>query len=217
MHFRERTEVETACGHCYRKGQVRTETMEENTLMLQYLFNGFSMTFRFDLAQECLHKAQDFGGLLLIATASGNKDMIGKLATSGVEAGQNNVAFMSRYIMGDTKECLDLLINTGRLPEAAFFARTHLPARLPEVVAKWKEQVGQVSEKASKSLADPEGYPNLFPNFDIGASDMDAGDADDEVAAEQVAAEPVDAPPIDDGDDDVDILEEEIDNLKVGS
>ena len=27
---------------------------------------------QFDMAQECLHKAQDFGGLLLLATASGN-------------------------------------------------------------------------------------------------------------------------------------------------
>ena len=26
---------------------------------------------RFDLAQDCLHRAQDFGGLLLLATASG--------------------------------------------------------------------------------------------------------------------------------------------------
>jgi coatomer subunit beta' len=26
---------------------------------------------QFELAQECLHKAQDFGGLLLLATASG--------------------------------------------------------------------------------------------------------------------------------------------------
>ncbi len=134
--------------------------------------------------------------------------MIDKLATTGVEAGQNNVAFMSRYIMGGTKECLDLLINTGRLPEAAFFARTHLPARLPEVVAKWKEQVAQVSEKASKSLADPEGYPNLFPNFEIGAVDVDGDEVD---------AKPVAAPPVDDVDDDVDILGEDIDNLKVES
>ena len=27
----------------------------------------------FVLAQECLHRAQDFGGLLLLATSSGNK------------------------------------------------------------------------------------------------------------------------------------------------
>jgi len=27
---------------------------------------------KFGLAQECLHKAQDFGGLLLLATSAGN-------------------------------------------------------------------------------------------------------------------------------------------------
>ncbi len=84
---------------------------------------------RFDMAQDCLHRAQDFGGLLLLATSSGNRDMIGKLATSGADTGQNNVAFMSHYIRGDVAACLDLLVATGRLPEAAFFARTHLPAR----------------------------------------------------------------------------------------
>ncbi len=39
---------------------------------------------RFDLAQECLHKAQDFGGLLLLATSSGedlNKALVEALQT----------------------------------------------------------------------------------------------------------------------------------------
>ena len=28
------------------------------------------------------------------------------------------------------EECLELLINTGRIPEAAFFARTYLPSQI---------------------------------------------------------------------------------------
>lgn len=27
-------------------------------------------------------------------------------------------------------ECLELLVNTGRMPEAAFFARTYLPSQI---------------------------------------------------------------------------------------
>ncbi len=169
---------------------------------------------RFDLAQECLHNANDFGGLLLLATSSGNRDMIGKLATSGADAGQNNVAFMSHYIRGDVSACLDLLVATGRLPEAAFFARTHLPARLTEVVAAWKDQVAQVSEKASKSLADPEGYPNLFPNFHSGKEEEE--EEEEEHDDEEVDAKAVAPPTGGDDEDDVDVLEQEIDKLKVG-
>jgi len=33
----------------------------------------------FDLVQECLHKAEDHAGLLLLATSTGNIDMVGKL------------------------------------------------------------------------------------------------------------------------------------------
>lgn len=32
-------------------------------------------------------------------------------------------------------ECLNVLISTGRLPEAAFFARTYLPSQLSRSVA----------------------------------------------------------------------------------
>lgn len=40
----------------------------------------------FTMAQECLHHAQDFGGLLLLATSAGNDNMVKTLATDA-EAG----------------------------------------------------------------------------------------------------------------------------------
>ena len=59
--------------------------------------------------------------------------MIGKLASSSLAGGKNNVAFLSFFIRGDLEQCLDLLISTSRLPEAAFFARSYLPSKLPQV------------------------------------------------------------------------------------
>ena len=55
---------------------------------------------QFGLAQECLHHAQDFGGLLLLATASGNSDMVGKLAKGAEEKGLTNVAFLTFFLQG---------------------------------------------------------------------------------------------------------------------
>jgi len=119
-----------------------------------------------EMAQECLHKAQNFGGLLLLATTMGNGEMIDKLASSSLVSGKNNVAFLSFFIRGELEQCLELLISTRRMPEAAFFARSYLPSKLPQVLTWWKDHVSTLSEKASKSLANPEEYKNLFPNFE---------------------------------------------------
>lgn len=116
----------------------------------------------FKLAQECLHRAQDFGGLLLLAGCSGDMDMVAKLADNAAASEKNNIAFMAYFLQGKSNECLDLLCKSGRFPEAAFFARTYLPSRVSEVVQAWKESLGQTNKKAADALADPTQYENLF-------------------------------------------------------
>lgn len=117
------------------------------------------------LAQECLHQAQDFGGLLLLATSTGNADMIQKLSMIADETGKNNISFLSNFLLGNLDKCLDILIKTDRIPEAAFFARTYMPSKISSIVKLWKEKLSSVSEKAGQSLADPEQYENLFPEY----------------------------------------------------
>ncbi|XP_040902723.1 coatomer subunit beta'-like isoform X2 [Toxotes jaculatrix] len=120
---------------------------------------------QFSLAQECLHQAQDYGGLLLLATASGNTDMVGKLAEGAERDGKTNVAFLTYFMQGRLDKCLDLLIKTDRLPEAAFLARTYLPSHVSSVVKLWKESLSKVNQKAADALADPTQYSNLFPGL----------------------------------------------------
>ncbi|ESO11584.1 hypothetical protein HELRODRAFT_96758 [Helobdella robusta] len=119
----------------------------------------------FALAQECLHHARDFGGLLLLASSSGNVGMVEKLAESAESRGQNNVSFLSYFVLGKLEECLELLISSNRLPEAAFFARTYLPSHISRVVAKWRSFLALKNPKAAQSLADPSEYDNLFPGL----------------------------------------------------
>uniref|UniRef100_A0A3Q2YA40 Coatomer subunit beta' n=1 Tax=Hippocampus comes TaxID=109280 RepID=A0A3Q2YA40_HIPCM len=120
---------------------------------------------QFGLAQECLHHAQDYGGLLLLATTSGNAPMVGKLAEGAERDGKNNVAFMTYFLQGKLDQCLELLIRTNRLPEAAFLARTYLPSQVSRVVKLWRENLSKVNQKAAESLADPTEYENLFPGL----------------------------------------------------
>ena len=54
----------------------------------------------FGLAQECLHQANDFGGLLLLASSAGNAQMVARLGETAEKAGQNNVAFLSHFCLG---------------------------------------------------------------------------------------------------------------------
>ena len=48
-------------------------------------------------------------------------------------AGKQNIAFICHFLLGRLDECVDLLMSCGRLPEAAFFARTYAPSRMTEV------------------------------------------------------------------------------------
>ena len=49
--------------------------------------------------------------------------MARNLAKRTEDEGQNNIAFLTNFILGNLERCLDMLINSNRLPEAAFFAR----------------------------------------------------------------------------------------------
>ncbi len=55
---------------------------------------------QFGLAQECLHHAQDYAGLLLLASSAGQADVMAKLAAASERSGTNNVAFYSYFLLG---------------------------------------------------------------------------------------------------------------------
>lgn len=120
---------------------------------------------KFDLVKECLERANDFGGLLLLATSSGDSNMVRNLGELGAAQGKHNISFLSMFLLGDLDKCLEILINTNRLPEAAFFARTYIPSKISYVVQLWRNELAKINEKAGQSLADPEQYENLFPGL----------------------------------------------------
>ncbi|KAF0531175.1 Coatomer, beta subunit [Gigaspora margarita] len=122
--------------------------------------------WKFSLAEECLKKAKDMSGLLLLYTASGNSQGIKELAEIAVSDGKNNVAFACYLQLGQVEDCIELLIKTDRIPEAAMFARTYLPSQVSRVVKLWRESLEkQNKKKAAEALADPADYENLFTDF----------------------------------------------------
>jgi coatomer subunit beta' len=84
-----------------------------------------------DLAQSCAERSGDLSGLMLLYSASGNKEGVKSLAVKAKDSGRSNVAFLAYFVTGQVEECIQLLIDTGRVPEAAFMARTYMPSMIP--------------------------------------------------------------------------------------
>lgn len=53
-------------------------------------------------------------------------------------------------------------MNAGRIPEAAFMARTYLPSAMGRLVALWKKDLAQVSTKVLVSDFDSSLFPFSF-------------------------------------------------------
>ncbi|KAL4807153.1 coatomer WD associated region-domain-containing protein [Aspergillus unguis] len=125
------------------------------------------------LAQECFLNAKDVGSLLLLHTASGNKEGLQSLAAQASDNGLHNVAFSTLWSLGDIDGCIDLLVRTNRVAESVLFAQTYKPSRAPELVIKWKESLeGSGKAKISRLIGVPPGAPDvpadddLFPEWD---------------------------------------------------
>lgn len=126
------------------------------------------------LAQECFTNAKDVGSLLLLHTASNNREGLRALAAQASESGLYNVAFSTLWSMGDIDGCIDLLVQTNRLAESVLFAQTYKPTSAPELVVKWKESLDQAGKsKVSRLIGVPPGAPDivstdddLFPEWD---------------------------------------------------
>ncbi|KAI3928793.1 hypothetical protein MKW98_024394 [Papaver atlanticum] len=125
---------------------------------------------KLEMAEECLQYAMDLSGLLLLYSSLGDSKGITELASLAKEQGKNNVAFLCLFMLGKLEECLQLLVDSHRIPEAALMARSYLPSKVSEIVALWRKDLNKINLKAAESLADPEEYSNLFEDWQIALS-----------------------------------------------
>ncbi|KAL8139428.1 hypothetical protein V2J09_005449 [Rumex salicifolius] len=122
---------------------------------------------KLEMAEECLKSAMDLSGLLLLYSSIGDADGISRLANLAQEQGKNNVAFLCLFMLGKLEECLKVLIESNRIPEAALMARSYLPSKVSEITAIWRKDLSKINPKAAESLADPQEYANLFEDWQI--------------------------------------------------
>ncbi|KAG0087970.1 hypothetical protein BGZ93_010642 [Podila epicladia] len=134
--------------------------------------------WKVNLAEECFLRAKDLSGLLLIYTSSGNAHGMRNLAEMAKEAGKSNITFACLLSLGEVDQCINILIDTDRIPEAAMMARTYLPSAVPRVVKLWCESlVAANRSKTAESLADPSEYEDMFPDLQYGLMAEEAVEA----------------------------------------
>ncbi|PPE02530.1 hypothetical protein GOBAR_DD00424 [Gossypium barbadense] len=124
-------------------------------------------TGKLAMAEECMKHAIDLSGLLLLYSSLGDAEGISRLASLSKEQGKNNVVFLCLFMLGKLEDCLQLLVESNRIPEAALMARSYLPSKVSEIVTIWRKGLNRVNPKAAESLANPQEYPGMFENWKV--------------------------------------------------
>jgi len=122
---------------------------------------------KIDLSIECLEACDDLSGLLLIYSSLGLKDKLRSLAKRAEDLTKANIAFACYFTLGDLQNCIDILIKSKRIPEAAFFAKTYCPSKITELVELWKNDLQKSHPVASQKIANPMDYPEQFEDLEI--------------------------------------------------
>ncbi|KAI8946273.1 coatomer WD associated region-domain-containing protein [Xylaria longipes] len=119
------------------------------------------------LATECFTHARDLGSLLLIYSSTSDMEGLKALATQAEESGAHNVAFTSKWLLGDMAGCVDILTKTNRHAEAVLFSQTYKPSLTTEVVKGWKEGLEKSKKgRVAKMIGVPTEDEELFPEWD---------------------------------------------------
>jgi coatomer subunit beta' len=119
------------------------------------------------LASESFEKSKDLGSLLLIYSSTSNRKGLAELAEQAEASGAHNIAFSSKWLLGDVPGCVEILKNTGRLAEAVLFSQTYQPSLTAGLVSEWKASLEKSKKgRVAKSLGMPGEDEELFPEWD---------------------------------------------------
>lgn len=101
------------------------------------------MSGYFELAEKCFEKSQDFNSLLLFYSSYGDEEGLRKLVDSAERSGKYNVALEAAYLLADVDRCIDILLKSKRVAEAAMFARAYAPSKIDIVMKQWEDVLKQ--------------------------------------------------------------------------
>ena len=95
----------------------------------------------FNFAEKTMREGNDWNGLLLYYSSIQDRKKLKEFSDNAKKAGMFNIAFSSYFQLNRYNDCLNLLIESKRYPEAATFARTYIPSKVDEVIELWNKQI----------------------------------------------------------------------------
>ncbi|CAD8136859.1 unnamed protein product [Paramecium octaurelia] len=139
----------------------------QDTLKLRQVGDLALQQGKIKLAAQALEEADDFGGLLLIYSSIGLKTQLLQLGDKAFQQTKMNIAFSAYFLCANLDKCLEVLLKSNRLPEAAFFAKTYCPSKISPIVKLWKESLAKTHPIISQKIADPFDYPTQFNDLKL--------------------------------------------------
>lgn len=95
----------------------------------------------FNKAEQAMIEAKDYQGLLLYYSCVQERDKLLVLGDNARNDGVYNIAFSCYFQLNLLEKCLDILVQSQKIPEAALFCRTYFPSRLGEIVDRWNNEI----------------------------------------------------------------------------
>ena len=119
----------------------------------------------YETALDSYRNGKDLESMFLIYQCSGNASGLQELSMMAIKADKINIALMCFWLLGQTDNCIDLLMATNRIIEAALLSRAYLPSKIDTVVEKWKESLHKAGKsKFADTLADST-HQHFFPDY----------------------------------------------------
>lgn len=101
------------------------------------------MSGYFELAERCFEKSHDFNSLLLFYSSYGDQEGLQRLVDAAEKSGKYNVALEAAYMLADAERCIQILIKSKRVAEAALFARAYAPSKVGLALKQWEDLLKQ--------------------------------------------------------------------------
>lgn len=60
------------------------------------------------------------------------------MAEEAEKLGKFNVAYQCYNLLAEKEKCLDILLKSKKISEAAYFARAYLPEKVEEILENWQ-------------------------------------------------------------------------------
>ena len=120
----------------------------------------------FEVAEKSFRNAQDFDSLFLLFISLSNKDKLIELGELSLQHNEFNIAWTCFHCCCLYERCCQVFLTVSKFAEAAFYARSYCPHKLPDIIRLWKNNLSYLPS-ISDSIANIELYPNLFPGIDI--------------------------------------------------